>query len=114
MKASLKQLTMTAAIVAGTFVSVAHASSDDTTRDLDAIGSAIRPAPADPAIAHALQQISSQQIQHTIETLVGFHTRNTLSSMAKDLPQARESTPPPTGSSRNSSATPKPAAVALR
>ena len=86
MKASLKRLTMTAAIVAGTFVSVAHASSDDTTRDLDAIGSAIRPAPADPTIAHALQQISSRQIQHTIETLVGFHTRDTLSSMTKDLP----------------------------
>jgi hypothetical protein len=64
----------------------AHAFSDDTTRDLDAIGAPIRPAPADSAIAQALQQVSPQQIQHTIETLVTFHTRNTLSSMEKDLP----------------------------
>src|ERR1700761_4262726 len=86
MKARLKQLTITVAIAALISVPGAYASSDDTTRDLDAIGSPIRPAPADPAIAHALQQISSQQIQHTIETLVSFHTRNTLSSMEKDLP----------------------------
>jgi hypothetical protein len=60
--------------------------SDAGTRDLDAIGAPIRPAPADPAIAHILQQISPQQIQHIIETLVGFRTRNTLSSMETDLP----------------------------
>ena len=85
MNARLKQL---AIAVMTTVVSLhgAHAFSDDTTRDLVAIGSPIRPTPADPAIAHALQQISPQQIQHTVETLVGFHTRNTLSSMTKDLP----------------------------
>jgi Peptidase family M28 len=86
MKARLQQLMMVVAIAAAICVSCAHAFSDDTTRDLDATGSPIRPAPIDPAIAHALQQISPQQIQHTIETLVGFHTRNTLSSMTKDLP----------------------------
>jgi hypothetical protein len=63
--------------------------SDGTTRDLDAIGMPIRPAPADPAVAYALQQISPQQIQHTIETLVAFHTRNTLSSMETDLPKGQ-------------------------
>jgi len=86
MKARLMQLTIAVAIAMAVSVPGAHALSDDTTRDLDAIGSPIRPAQADPAIAHALQQISTQQIQHTIETLVSFHTRNTLSSMTKDLP----------------------------
>src|SRR5277367_901123 len=86
MNARFKQLIFAVAIAASVAVQAAYALSDDTTRDLDATGSAIRPAPADPAIAHALQQISPQQIQHTIETLVGFHTRNTLSSMTKDLP----------------------------
>jgi hypothetical protein len=57
--------------------------------DLHAVGAPIRPAPADPAIAHALQQISAQRVQHTIETLVGFHTRNTLSSMETDLPKGQ-------------------------
>jgi hypothetical protein len=85
-KAHLRQLTIAVAVAVTISAQGAHASSDDTTRDLVATGSAIRPAPADPAIAHALQQISPQQIQHTIETLVGFHTRNTLSSMTKDLP----------------------------
>jgi hypothetical protein len=33
-----------------------------------------------------LGQISAQRIQHTIETLVSFSTRNTLSSMESDLP----------------------------
>ncbi|QNI31911.1 M20/M25/M40 family metallo-hydrolase [Alloacidobacterium dinghuense] len=86
MKVRLKRLTMAVAIAAVISVPGAHASSDNTTRDLDAVGSPIRPAPADPAIAQALQQISPQQMQRTIETLVGFHTRNTLSSMTKDLP----------------------------
>jgi hypothetical protein len=81
-----KRRIFAAAIIAALFTISAHASSDDTTRDLDAIGVPIRPAPVDPVIAHALQQISSQQIQHTIETLVSFYTRNTLSSMEKDLP----------------------------
>jgi len=85
MKARFKQLTFALALAAAIAAQAAYALSDDTTRDLVATGSPIRPAPADPAIAHALQQISPQQIQHTIETLVGFHTRNTLSSMTKDL-----------------------------
>lgn len=43
-------------------------------------------APADPAIARAIQSIKPSQIQQTIEKLVGFGTRSTLSSMATDLP----------------------------
>src|SRR5579883_1730538 len=67
-------------------------AKQDATRptsftDMTAVGTPIRSAPADPAIAHALEQISSRQIQSTIETLVAFHTRNTLSSMETDLPE---------------------------
>ncbi|HEX4321852.1 MAG TPA: M28 family metallopeptidase [Acidobacteriaceae bacterium] len=47
---------------------------------------AVTPAPADPAIAAALKEISEARIHQTIETLVGFGTRNTLSSMETDLP----------------------------
>jgi hypothetical protein len=43
-------------------------------------------APVDPAIARALAAIKPQQIQETIQTLVGFGTRSTLSSMETDLP----------------------------
>src|SRR5277367_4595342 len=86
MNARFMQLTIAVTVAATLSVPGAYALSDDTTRDLVATGSPIHPAPADPAIAHALQQISPQQIQHIIETLVGFHTRNTLSSMTKDLP----------------------------
>jgi len=86
MKARFRQLTIAVTVAATLSVPGAYALSDDTTRDLVAIGSPIHPAPADPAIAHALQQVSAQQIQHTIETLVAFHTRSTLSSMTKDLP----------------------------
>lgn len=43
-------------------------------------------APADPAIAGALRQISAAHVRQTIETLVGFGTRSTLSSMETDLP----------------------------
>jgi Peptidase family M28 len=64
----------------------ASAISDGGTRDMDAVGAAIKPAPVDPAIAAVLGQISSSQIRHTIEGLVGFKNRSTISSMEKDLP----------------------------
>jgi len=64
----------------------ASAISDAPKRDLDATGSPIEPAPVDPAIAAALKQISAKQIRHTIEALVGFKNRSTISSMDKDLP----------------------------
>ncbi len=62
------------------------ALSDDGSRDLDAAGAAIQPAPADPAIQAALAQISAGQIHRTIEKLVGFHNRSTLSSMDTAIP----------------------------
>jgi Peptidase family M28 len=46
----------------------------------------IGPSPADPAIARALASIKPSQIHQTIEKLVSFGTRNTLSSMETDLP----------------------------
>jgi len=61
-------------------------SADAGHRDLDAIGTPIRPAPPDPAILHALSQISPVQIQHTIAALVSFRNRSTVSSLEKDLP----------------------------
>jgi len=45
----------------------------------------VAPAPADPAIARALEAIHAGAIEKTIQTLVGFGTRSTLSSMEKDL-----------------------------
>ena len=46
----------------------------------------IAPAAADPAIARALNSIETVRIQKTVEKLVSFHTRSTLSSMTTDLP----------------------------
>jgi hypothetical protein len=43
-------------------------------------------APADPAIAAALQQVSPENIRATITKLVSFNNRSTLSSMETDLP----------------------------
>ncbi len=57
----------------------------DNQPDFQAAGKAIRTAPPDPAIAAALRQVSADRVRATIEKLVGFHNRNTLSSMDKDL-----------------------------
>jgi hypothetical protein len=46
---------------------------------------AIAPAPADPAIAAALKQVSPERIQAIIAQLVKFNNRSTLSSMDTDL-----------------------------
>ncbi len=45
----------------------------------------VRPAAPDPAIARALAAIEPARIEQTIQTLVGFGTRSTLSSMETDL-----------------------------
>ena len=45
----------------------------------------VRPAAPDPAIVRALKSIEPLHIQQTIETLVGFGTRNTMTSMETDL-----------------------------
>ncbi|HEV2214020.1 MAG TPA: M28 family metallopeptidase [Terracidiphilus sp.] len=46
----------------------------------------ISPAPVDPAIARALKTIQPAHIEQTIKTLVGFGTRNTMTSMDANLP----------------------------
>ncbi len=46
----------------------------------------IQPAPADPAIAAALKQVSAERIQADIAKLVTFKNRSTISSMETDLP----------------------------
>jgi hypothetical protein len=48
-------------------------------------GQPITPAPADPAIAGALQQVSPDNIKAIITKLVTFNNRSTLSSMETDL-----------------------------
>jgi hypothetical protein len=55
-----------------------HAFSNRPAHDFTAVGSPIPAAPADPAIRHALNQISSAEIKQTIGTLVGFKNRSTL------------------------------------
>ncbi len=47
---------------------------------------AVTPASADPAIVRALTVIDPSRIEETIKTLVGFNTRNSLSSMEQGLP----------------------------
>ncbi len=69
-----------------------RAVCDDNQRDLDAAGSPIQAAPVDPAIQAALGQISARQIRRTIEKLVSFHNRSTLSSMDTDLPAGQGAT----------------------
>jgi hypothetical protein len=68
------------------FAARSQALSDATQRNLDARKEAVQTAPADPQIARAISAVSPEHIQHTIQTLVGFHNRSTLSSVDKDLP----------------------------
>lgn len=71
------------ALVAGLIHPSAY--SDAPVRDLEIAGAPVPPAKADPAISRALATISAGEIEHTIRSLVAFHTRNTLSSVEKDL-----------------------------
>jgi Peptidase family M28 len=50
------------------------------------VGQPVTPAPADPAIAGALQQVSPDNIKAIITKLISFKNRSTLSSMETDLP----------------------------
>ena len=52
-------------------------------------GSPLSPAKPDTAIAGAIATIKSAHIEETIKTLVGFGSRNTLSSMETDLPSGQ-------------------------
>ena len=46
----------------------------------------VNPAPADPALARALTSIDPSRVEQTIDSLVKFGTRNTLTSMEASLP----------------------------
>jgi len=66
--------------------STAHAaSSPKDALDFRAAGEAIAPAPVDPAIRRALEQITPGEIQQSITMLVSFNNRSTLSSLRQDL-----------------------------
>ena len=54
--------------------------------DFQRYGKPAEPAPADPAIIKALDAIDPSRIEKMIRTLVGFGTRNTLTSMDSALP----------------------------
>ena len=77
---SLLLLLLLAPMAAHAFSSHSHATVDFT-----AVGQPIPPAPADPAIRRALEQISAAEIQQSIAALVSFKNRSTLSSMRQDL-----------------------------
>lgn len=55
--------------------------------DFQRYGKPVEAAPADPAIVKALSIINPSRIEQTIKTLVGFGTRNTLTSMDTSLPR---------------------------
>jgi hypothetical protein len=77
---------LTVILLAMSCVATSPLVARDSPHDFTAVGSALRAAPADPAIAQALAEISARRIQDTIDTLVGFGTRHSLSSMITDLP----------------------------
>jgi len=71
-------------LLLGAFVSVAPLCQGQA--DFAVHAQQVSPAPVDPAIARALAEIDSSRIHRTIEQLVSFQTRNSLSSMEQDLP----------------------------
>ena len=64
---------------------IVNLSIQQTQAQRGSSGSPIQTAPADPAIASALTGVSPKQIHATIEKLVSFNNRSTLSSMETDL-----------------------------
>ena len=74
-------LLFTFALAAPIFAPVCCAQADFSLH-----ATPVAPAAPDPAIAGALQTIKPADIEKTIQALVGFGTRNTLSSMETDLP----------------------------
>jgi Peptidase family M28 len=67
-------------------VSYPVAAFSQAVPDMDAAGHPVTVAPADPAIKQTLGQVSAHTIRRTIEKLVSFNNRNTLSSMDNTLP----------------------------
>jgi hypothetical protein len=86
---SQKPLSSRCVSMAALFFGILLAASPaiaQTGPDYKAYGQPVTTAPPDPAIAQALGQISPRQIRRTIEKLVSFNNRNTLSSNDTSLP----------------------------
>lgn len=75
-----------ASVLFAAMVLAGPSHSDGQTRDIVADGAPISARPADPSIAGALRQVSPARMRHTVESLVAFGNRNTISSMDQDLP----------------------------
>jgi hypothetical protein len=76
-------------VLMGVVVSAATAAGFSQKLDFRATGAPLHAAPADPQIAAALRAVSVEKIHQSIQTLVDFGTRNTLSSMVTDLAQGK-------------------------
>ncbi len=70
----------------GIAATVAQTPQSSTAADYQVAAKPVQAAPADPAITAALAEVSEAHIRQTIEKLVGFGNRSTLSSMEADLP----------------------------
>lgn len=75
-----------AVLLGGILCTAGRGQTAALTAPIAPAGRPISVAPADPAIAAALQQVSADQIHATIAKLVSFKNRSTLSSMDTDLP----------------------------
>ncbi len=74
--------------VFGVFLTLGLAATCAMAQQVDfkAVGAPLKPAPADPEISAALSAVSTERIHQTIEKLVSFKTRNSLSSM-EEMPE---------------------------
>ena len=79
--ARVSRLALVGSLLSGSFLSGTFL---DAQQPLP-VGQPIAPAPADPAIAAALQQVSPDNIKAIIAKLVTFNNRSTISSMETDL-----------------------------
>ena len=82
---SFARFTLPVAVAATVFGSALLVGQTSSAPASAQAGAPIAPAPADPAIAGALREVSADRIRATIEKLVTFNNRNTLSSMETDL-----------------------------
>jgi hypothetical protein len=83
--AHFSRVTVGAALLAAGLLH-AQQPAPDAQQPTGPVGQPIKPAPADPAIAAALQQVSPDNVKAIITKLVSFKNRSTLSSMDTDLP----------------------------
>jgi acetylornithine deacetylase/succinyl-diaminopimelate desuccinylase-like protein len=80
--AQVSRLALVSSLLSGSFLSGTFLHAQQPLP----VGQPIAPAPDDPAIAAALQQVSPDNIKAIIAKLVTFNNRSTISSMETDLP----------------------------